>query len=63
MFWKAHTHQDGEYIHILLFVSEKDEGTFTGVGELTMRQPQWDDLRNRLDPKITLSTAENDTPA
>ncbi len=49
MYWRAHTDKLGDHYHVRLFVAEVPSHTFAGVGELTMRESEWDDLRKRLD--------------
>lgn len=53
MFWRAHTQSVGDHIRVRLFVSEHEDYTHAGVGELIMRQPEWDDLVKRLDIRVT----------
>ncbi len=60
MYWRAHTQQYGDHIHVRLFVAENNDRTFAGIGQLTMRKPEWDDLRSRLNIEVT--QRETDKP-
>jgi len=59
MYWRAHTQEKGAHIDVRLFVAETNETTFAGVGQLTMRRPEWEDLQKRLDLKVIRSRIEN----
>ncbi len=49
MYWRAHAREHGPHTTVRLFVAEAEERTFVGVGQLTMRRPEWEDLQKRLD--------------
>lgn len=63
MYWKAHTQEHGPHIHVRLFVAETKERTFAGIGQLTMRRPEWEDLKTRLDLEVTHRQTTNPADA
>jgi hypothetical protein len=48
MYWRADVDKFGDQYSVRLFVSKMRTGTFVGVGELTMREEEWEDLRAKL---------------
>ena len=58
MYWSAHTNRHGDHITVRFFVSEVKERTFAGIGSLTMRQLEWEDLKKRLDLEVTFQEGE-----
>lgn len=55
MKWRAHIQEVSPHIHVRLFVAQSYDHTFAGVGQLTMRRPEWFDFSSRLDLKVTQS--------
>lgn len=53
MYWRAHTHEHGPHVSVQLFVAKTKKHTFAGIGQLTMRRPEWEDLQTKLDLDIT----------
>jgi len=63
MYWRAHTQEHGPHIHVRLFVAETKERTFAGIGALTMRRPEWEDFKKRMDLEVTQRQTTNPADA
>jgi hypothetical protein len=53
MYWRASADKFGEHYRVRLFCTKTKGGTFAKVGELTMLDEEWEDLKVRLDLMVT----------
>ena len=52
-FYRAHVDKLGGHFHVRLFVAERENVTYAGIGELCMSFPEWADMKRRLNIKVT----------